>query len=568
MLTWNIGNTTVRNPQRLMPALQLFVNKMSGRPFTRREQQEFLDELVQDGLVDSKRSGENATAGDDGGRKFASAFKQLGFVTDWSRGQTWNVTPVGKLLIEQPQLEETIFLRQLLKYQLPSPLESGKQVQGFYIHPFRLLLRFLLRAREEQLIGLTKFEIALFVINQLDERNNEAFETAIADIKQFRDQYTTLVGKVKKSTFAHQKLVESAATLNLEAQSLLDYADSNARYALMSGLLTIHGNKLALSEARLPITEYILVNAPEHLHHTAYLDVFYNPDLPVLPTDNEQFLRNEIELLKNQLVLLANQLDETIVFPASPLGITISDLQGYEKRLRERLQYLREIQFYRNQKSPDALEEIEDLLEDISTNSKMFFGGLAYAPAFFEWAIWRLFLAINEILDPVNKTRGFQIDEDMNPIHHAKGGAADINFTYKDFRLVCEMTLATGSRQFAMEGEPVTRHVFKIISDTKNEKPVYGLFIAKKLDPNTVDAFYKARYWRDWTISVATPIVALEIEHVIALIHCMKSHHVTIADIRSLFDALLKLQATYENGPDWYKAYIKVYQDWLKTRHT
>ncbi len=188
---------------------------------------------------------------------------------------------------------------------------------------------------------------------------------------------------------------------------------------------------------------------------------------------------------------------------------------------------------------------------------------LAYAPAFFEWAIWRIFLAINEILDPVNKTRGFQIDEDMNPIHHAKGGAADIIFTYKDFRLVGEMTLATGSRQFAMEGEPVTRHVFKIISDTKSEKPVYGLFIAKKLDPNTVNAFFKARYWRDWTTSVATPIVALEIEHIIALIHCMKLHHVTIADIRSLFDALLKLQETYENGPDWYKAYIKVYQNWL-----
>lgn len=79
MKTWNIGNTTVRNPYRLREALQLFRATMSGRPFKKEEQQEFLNELVKAGMVDSTR----VVAGDDGGRKFASAFKQLGFVTDW-----------------------------------------------------------------------------------------------------------------------------------------------------------------------------------------------------------------------------------------------------------------------------------------------------------------------------------------------------------------------------------------------------------------------------------------------------------------------------------------------------
>ncbi len=164
MKTWNIGNTTVRNPYRLREALQLFRTKMGGRPFKREEQQEFLNELVKAGLVDSDR----AVEGDDGGRKFASAFKQLGFVTDWERGKSWDMTPVGTMLIEHPKLEELIFLRQLMKYQIPSPLESGKRVEGFHLRPFRLLLRFLKRAREENLIGLMKFEIALNVINVLD----------------------------------------------------------------------------------------------------------------------------------------------------------------------------------------------------------------------------------------------------------------------------------------------------------------------------------------------------------------------------------------------------------------
>src|SRR5579871_5882063 len=80
MKTWNIGNTTVRNPYRLRAALQLFRTTMGGRRFGRAEQQEYLN-----------------------------------------------------------------------------------------LRPFRLLLRFLKRIREEGLTGLTKFEIALYVINMLDE---------------------------------------------------------------------------------------------------------------------------------------------------------------------------------------------------------------------------------------------------------------------------------------------------------------------------------------------------------------------------------------------------------------
>jgi hypothetical protein len=96
MRIWNMGNTTARNPLRLREALQLFVARMSGRPFRKQEQLEFQNAMIDAGLVESERREE----GDDGGRKFASAFKQLGFVEDWSRGRNWEVTPVGTLLRE------------------------------------------------------------------------------------------------------------------------------------------------------------------------------------------------------------------------------------------------------------------------------------------------------------------------------------------------------------------------------------------------------------------------------------------------------------------------------------
>lgn len=560
MLTWNIGNTTSRNPHRLRPALALFVEKMGGRPFGKAEQQEFLNELVAAGLVDSDRVRE----GDDGGRKFASAFKQLGFVTDWSRGKSWTLTDVGERLLEHPEIEEVLFFRQLLKYQIPSPLESGSRVRGFHVRPFRLLLHLLQRAREEGLVGLTKLEIALYVIDILDEDDTVAIEKAIANIKHFRAEYTALVGRRVKDTFARKKLEEVAARVGLLPGSLLDYADSNGRYALMSGLLTTRGSKLALSEARLFVIEAILSDGSTLVPDSDYLTLFYNPDLPALPTDNIAFLEAEVAGLEVQLQDLAKKVGESAALPPPAGNKTLSELQAYEKRLRDRLQEVREIAFYHNQGTPESLAEIESLLHDISERTGSFFGGGEYAPAFLEWAIWRLFLAMNTLVGPISKTRGFPVDEDINPTHHAKGGAADLTFTYDDCKLVCEMTLTNGSRQFAAEGEPVTRHVFKAIEES-GDTPVFGLFVAKKIDPNTVDAFYQARYWRNWTTAVDTPIVALEMKHIMALIQRMKTHTVAYTDILELFRHILELQKAHPHGPAWYKAYCQYYDEWVKS---
>ena len=553
MQIWNMGNTTARNPLRLREALQLFVARMSGRPFTRQEQQEFQNAMIDAGLVESERREE----GDDGGRKFASAFKQLGFVQDWSRGRNWNVTPVGTLLIEHPELEETIFLRQLLKYQIQSPLEGDLRTRDFHLRPFRLLLRFLRRAYDEHMIGLTNAEIGIYVINILDEDDTTAFESAMMGMKSYRVEYNSLEGKVAKTNFAKARLQSAAERGGVLYGTLKDYADSNGRYALMTGLLTLRGNKLAISEARLPFVDAILTDSTTLLTASEYLDHFYDPNYPTLPTDDRTFINKEIATLEKRFQDIAISVNMPSTLPSRSTGGSLLELQAYEIRLRDRLREVREIQFYRMQRLPESLDEIEDLLGSIGD------GGFAsYAPAYLEWAIWRLFLAMNDLVGPISDTRGFKIDPDMNPIHHARGGAADLIFTYDTFKIVCEMTLTIGSRQFAVEGEPVTRHVFKAIENSGN-KPVYGLFIAKKVDPNTADAFHNARYWRDQRAYVATPIIALEIKQMIALIQHMKHHPVAIVNIRKLFEDILNLQSSFENGPSWFEAYSTLYKHWL-----
>lgn len=566
MRTWNIGNTTVRNPERIPDAVQLFVRAMDGRPFGRAEQFEFQGLMIDAGLVESDRTVDKGE-GDDGARKFASAFKQLGLVTDWSYGKLWEATRVGALLARPDrtdELVESIFLRQLLKYQIPSPLESSR-VPGFRVRPFRLLLKFLRRTYEEGLLGLTKHEIGLYVITTLTEDATN-FEDAFEKIRAFRAKYESLSGNVAKKKFATDELARVAKGLGLKPGTLGDYADSNSRYALMSGLLTLRGNKLALPEARLQYVDALLADGSTLVPDSHYLEYFYDPSMPPLPTDDPAFLHYETVRLLAELQDVATDVGAEWVLPVSPTSNELAELQAYEFRLRADLRQLRELQFYRRQRSSEALEEITQWLENIRDNTLP--GGAVYAPAYFEWVVWRLFLAINQLTVPVDRTRGFKIGDDMQPIHHARGGAADLAFGYTNYNLVCEMTLTTGGRQFTMEGEPVTRHVYTAIQ-ASGGKPVYGLFVARQLDPNTADAFHKARYWpsKEWKTPVATPVVALEIDQILALISLMQTQGMlTPSDIRTLLDNILEMQEDYESGPEWFKAYSKYYDNWCNAQ--
>ena len=83
--------------------------------------------------------------------------------------------------------------------------------------------------------------------------------------------------------------------------------------------------------------------------------------------------------------------------------------------------------------------------------------------------------------------RGFRLDSDFLPVSAAGGGKGDLYCEFDDFLILTEVTMSTSSRQEAMEGEPVRRHV----SDAaiQYDKPVYGMFIAIKIDTNTAETF-------------------------------------------------------------------------------
>ena len=82
------------------------------------------------------------------------------------------------------------------------------------------------------------------------------------------------------------------------------------------------------------------------------------------------------------------------------------------------------------------------------------------------------------------------MDSDFLPVSAAGGGQGDLYCEYDKFTILTEVTMSAGSRQESMEGEPVRRHVSDaVLKYGKNDIPVYGLFIAVKIDTNTAETF-------------------------------------------------------------------------------
>ena len=130
--------------------------------------------------------------------------------------------------------------------------------------------------------------------------------------------------------------------------------------------------------------------------------------------------------------------------------------------------------------------------------------------AFLEWAIWRSFLAIDSLCNKPYEVRSFNVDHDFFPVNTASGGKADLVAEFKDCVVVGEVTLSSGSRQEAMEGEPVRRHVADLI--TEYNKPVYGLFIANAVDTNTAETFRSGVWYLKDDSRLDLEIIPLSLE--------------------------------------------------------
>ncbi len=196
---WTIGSTTVRNPDRLRDGLRILKDDFESKEWNVHRQEKFFDFLKQKGVYEMEEENYRQMTSarkQEHARKWVSILNQLGFCFAYeSSGKPVIITKVGNALLNYPEIENEIFLRQLLKYQKPCalPKQNGEAFKGISVLPFITSLKI-----ANILCGLSKEEISIFLLTtvRMDQINK-----VIDKIRKYRAEKGKIEGRVKRKEF-------------------------------------------------------------------------------------------------------------------------------------------------------------------------------------------------------------------------------------------------------------------------------------------------------------------------------------------------------------------------------
>jgi len=109
--------TSPRTPLRMIPEIELLNSHFAGKQWNTETQTAFMQLLKEENFFNGEGANDPAFGARD---RINRAPKSLGFVT---LSPTIELTAAGQEVIQTKRKEE-IFLRQLLKFQLPSPFHK------------------------------------------------------------------------------------------------------------------------------------------------------------------------------------------------------------------------------------------------------------------------------------------------------------------------------------------------------------------------------------------------------------------------------------------------------------
>ena len=122
--------TSPRTPAKMIPEIALLSKNFSGCTWNYDTQVAFMDLLREENFFNGLGANDPAFSARD---RINRAPQSLGFVT---LSPTIRLTPAGVELVSTNRTED-VFLRQLLRFQIPSPYHTlGPRAGEFWIKPY------------------------------------------------------------------------------------------------------------------------------------------------------------------------------------------------------------------------------------------------------------------------------------------------------------------------------------------------------------------------------------------------------------------------------------------------
>lgn len=488
--------TSPRSPYKVIERLKL-ISSLDGEEYDKKLQIEIGKRIRNESGNLKVGLSSNSSTLDFVGRDYITrAPKKLGVVYVPRSGKgKFAFTEQGKNLINSKNMEFVI-QRQIAKIQYPSPI-SATGTENIEIIPLTTIIEILKKVKD-----LSRSEVMMFVITI--EKYNK-ISSAIDEILDFRNKLKEIKGNLKRRKFRNEigltklasfyksenfqlrekkgKKTTKEEFLKIKLRNHKDYADAIFRYFIATNLFKLNKkSRLEISKINEKDADYLLKTIglkPKKisLEEKDYVQKFMGRE-------------NSISLFTDELENLVKKLDYLIELSLKlKLGIDgkkIKDQFNKEKSLDIKKDIIVELQkkfiFLKMEKFTEMLskregkdfDEILGHFEDINDiNSDILDKPLQY-----EYNFFRSFAFIGDFIKILPS---LNFDEDTNPLN-TTSNKPDLIIEYKDFILVVEVTLTSGQRQYESEGAPVFRHVGKC--QLENKKPVFGLFIAEKLDIN------------------------------------------------------------------------------------
>lgn len=291
--------TSPRTPEKMIPEIELLDNHFSGKEWDNETQIAFMELLREENFFNGKGVKDPAFSARD---RINRAPKALGFVI---LSPKIELTEAGKQLISSKRKEE-IFLRQLLKFQIPSPFHiPNEKAASFWVKPYLELFRLIRH------FGSLKFdELMIFGLQLVDYRD---FDKIAKKIDVFRTLKAKNEGKYKKfrAEFLEKELrliykdeIKEGHTktretkdkstkkfLKTKASNMRDYADACFRYLRATGMVNVShiGKSLSIVPEKIVEVDYFLENTerePQFVdNESQYINHHGNALIPTLYTD-------------------------------------------------------------------------------------------------------------------------------------------------------------------------------------------------------------------------------------------------------------------------------------------
>lgn len=548
--------TSPRTPSKMIPEIQLLSEHFSGRKWNKQSQVEFIDLLSQTGFFEGSGSSNNKdfSARD----RINRAPKALGFV---DLSPHIELTDAGKALVYGNRPQE-ILLRQLLKFQFPSPYHVEiNNIEGtFFIKPYLEIMRLI-----RDLESLSFDELKIYALMLTDYRQYDTVKNAILD---FRAEKEAHKGQYKK--FVDEKWTDALSQtysddidagktktrettdkswkkfLSTKKSNARDYTDACFRYLRYTGLVSIsHKNRsISFYPDKLKEVDYILANVdrkPVFVDDTdRYKAYLFDATTPVLYVDN---IANVIDHLMRISDYTQRQL----------AGKSIEELKDIRDAIvAERKEAVIKAQVTEI-KSYALYSEIIDTYNEIISD------GYYDAPLMLEYNTWRAMT----MLDGGNIKGNFKFDDVGQPLSTASGNMPDIECDYEDFVLSVEVTMQQGQRQYESEGEPVARHFGQMKKRTGKE--AYCLFIAPTINKACLAHFFALNKIGISYYGGKTKIIPLELDQFMRLVENSYNYHTqpTPHNIRQFLDEVMRQEELSTDENDWNDRIQNCVAQWL-----